>query len=271
MFASACAQTPQRSTYRWTQFVQVESQPEPVPAEWVSTPEGKLAHSIRIPNPIPKDSGYRPGMTSQQYFEHLCKSEAGEFIFNTTENVEGFYFARPPTRPSDDDLMDRYKLEAPEIERYFQLMRPNAAERSITFVSGDERTFKFVEESDRQNQHEYIRAFGFKDQVTPHPIQKVTALASQFGLTWRGLRRESDRELGISAGEWIVFELKTKRVLAVLRTIGLSPKANNTPDRIWWLSATQCPGATRILTPAGNGEQLYRFLKKTLNPEKGVK
>src|SRR5439155_24504843 len=68
----ACtAQAANASGHRWTQFVQVEGQPEPVPAEWAATPEGEFAHSIKVPNPLPKDSGYRPGMTSEQYFDHL--------------------------------------------------------------------------------------------------------------------------------------------------------------------------------------------------------
>ena len=31
----------------------------------------------------PEDSVYKPGMTSQEYFDHLCKTEAGEFIYKT--------------------------------------------------------------------------------------------------------------------------------------------------------------------------------------------
>ena len=31
--------------------------------DWLATPEGRFAHSIKIPNPVSEDSGYRPGMT----------------------------------------------------------------------------------------------------------------------------------------------------------------------------------------------------------------
>src|SRR5215510_13873626 len=90
--------------YKWTKFVQVDGQPEPVPEQWVSTSEGKFAHSIKIPNPVPKDSGYRSGMSSEEYFKHLCEKEAGEFIFKTVDNVDGFYFMRPPKWPTDQQL-----------------------------------------------------------------------------------------------------------------------------------------------------------------------
>ena len=69
------------------------------PADPLATEEGRFAHSIKIPNPVPEDSGYKPGMTPEQYFDHLCKTEAGEFIYKTVENVEGLYKMRPRERP----------------------------------------------------------------------------------------------------------------------------------------------------------------------------
>ena len=82
--------------FAWTRFVAVAGQPEPVPEQWVATPEGRFAHSIRIPNPVLKDSGYRWWMTSEQYFKHLCQAEAGEFIFRTVRTADS------GTDPHDD-------------------------------------------------------------------------------------------------------------------------------------------------------------------------
>src|SRR5689334_5615745 len=58
------------------------------PADPLATEEGRFAHSIKIPNPVSEDSGYKVGMTPEKYFDHLCKSEAGDFIFKTVEGVE---------------------------------------------------------------------------------------------------------------------------------------------------------------------------------------
>ena len=41
------------------------------PADPLATEEGRLAHSIKIPNPVPEDSGYKPGMMPEEYFDHL--------------------------------------------------------------------------------------------------------------------------------------------------------------------------------------------------------
>jgi len=264
--ALACdAQT--KSKYRWTKFVQVDGQPEPVPAEWVSTPEGKFAHSIKIPNPVPKDSGYRWTMSAKEYFDHLCEREAGEFIFRTVKNVEGFYFARPPARPSDNDLMDRRKLEAPEIERTFQLRRALATERAKIFVDPPWGTYSFVEEPSRPKAPNmpFVRLFGYKQKTSPMIAEGAAELKSRYGMTWRGIKRARDREHAIAGSEWIIFELATMEVLAVLRDYGRTGKTRGTPEGIWWLNAVNCPDspskhirasrfndfASKVLVPSG--------------------
>ena len=253
----------------WTRFVQVDGQPEPVPEQWVATPEGKFAHSIRIPNPVPKDSGYRRGMTSEQYFEHLCRTEAGEFIFKTVENVEGFYFMRPPKRPTDDDLKDRYKLEAPEIERTFQLLRSIPEERADTFVNPPWALFKFVEEPSDGSAAKatYFRSHGYRQGSSRMEIDAVTVLRSQYGLTWRGVRRPRDREHAIAGGEWIVLDLKTNKIVAVQRDYGLTGRTRNAPHGIWWLNALTCPNSS---SKHNLPIRVYTFVAKSLNPPAGV-
>ena len=83
------------------------------PADPLVTEEGRFAHSIKIPNPVPADSGYKLGMTPEQYFDHLCKTEAGEFVFKTVENVDGLYMMRPRREATDWELEHLYVLEDP--------------------------------------------------------------------------------------------------------------------------------------------------------------
>jgi hypothetical protein len=88
------------------------------PVDPLATEEGRFAHSIKIPNPVTEDSGYKPGMTPQEYFEHLCKTEAGEFIFKTVEDVEGIMQMRPRAEATDYMLQHLYALEDPYGETY---------------------------------------------------------------------------------------------------------------------------------------------------------
>ena len=88
------------------------------PADPLATEEGRFAHSIKIPNPLPEDSGYKPGMSTKEYFDHLCKTEAGEFIFKTVEKVEGILQMRPRTEATDYMLEHLYAIEDPYGETY---------------------------------------------------------------------------------------------------------------------------------------------------------
>ena len=84
------------------------------PVDPLATEEGRFAHSIKIPNPLPADSGYKPGMTAEQYFDHLCKTEAGEFVYKTVENVEGLYMMRLRESAKNDYLLEHlYAMEDP--------------------------------------------------------------------------------------------------------------------------------------------------------------
>lgn len=252
----------------WKEFVSVAGQPEPVPAQWVSTPEGKLAHSIVIPNPVPKGSGYRWWMSSERYFEHLCRTEAGEFIFKTVDNVEGFYFARPPKRPTDSQLMARYKLEAPGIERTFQLM-PNTPEaRAKIFVGPPYNRFRYVEENDKKlglAAVQYVKSSGFQGGVSPMKAKISDKLSSSYSLAWRGIRRDKDRELGIAGGEWLVIDLRTQSVLGVMRDYVLTGNARGTTEGIWWLSAVSCPVFAARYSHISS-ERIYDFASNVLRP-----
>lgn len=87
--------------------------PKIKPADPLAMEEGRFAHSIKIPNPVPENSSHTPGMTPEQYFDHLCKTEAGEFIYKRVEHVEGLYMMRPRKEATDDELSHLYALEDP--------------------------------------------------------------------------------------------------------------------------------------------------------------
>jgi hypothetical protein len=103
------------------------------PVDPLATEEGRFAHSIKIPNPVPEDSGYKPDMTPQEYFDHLCKTEAGEFIFKTVEDVEGIMQMRPRAEATDYMLQHLYALEDPYGETYGEEfnMGPDALKTGI--------------------------------------------------------------------------------------------------------------------------------------------
>jgi hypothetical protein len=260
--------------YRWTQFVQTQGQTEPVPVEWVSTPEGKFAHSIKLPDAIPKPVPFDFGKAklvalvpgkpsvSQQYFDHLCNTEAGEYIF-ASATVAGFYFARPPKRPTDDDLKHRYRLEAPEIERTFQLYRANPDERATIFIDPPWAKYSYMEEPDTNMKKNFVRTQGYRQNVSKMTTEHVDELTSQYGLLWRGIRRTNDRELAIAGSEWIIFNIGSKEVLALQRNYAATGHTRNTDNGLWWLNATSCP---KLQVKNIFSKRFYQFLSKVLVP-----
>lgn len=266
------------------------------PADPLATEEGRFAHSIKIPNSVPDDSGYRPGMTTKEYVEHLCKAEAGEFIFKTVEDVEGIYQMRPRVMATDYEMMHLYALEDPYNAyqslseesyvnpRYADAVKTkDVAKRAYKLYKPDQN-YKFLEKPipaplqdpadgarylryTRPNTNKLIFENGQhmypRDQQPPLLEERMKELKSRYGFTWRGITRPHDRKLGIVGGELIVLDIQTNEVLAVRR--GYTVSLGKTPETvagIWWLSAAKCPSSMP-------GDE-HLFIHKVMKPSKSV-
>lgn len=248
------------------------------PADPLATEEGRLAHSIRIPNPVPEDSGYKPGMTSQEYFNHLCKTEAGEFIYKTVDNVEGLYMMRPRKKATDDELRHLYALEDPyghtngeatmgeydfvSPNRYVYFERPTQPSRFNEVI----RRFG-KDNADQQKLEGYERFAGY-DSRHLESMKKESAqrLQSRYGFTWRGITRPHDRELGIAGGELIVLNLETKEVLGVRRGYIRSGNMKSLTG-VWWLTGQACPTYGYRGGRNKDFDFSYWFIGKVLKPK----
>ena len=256
--------------HQWTTFVKVDGQPEPVPAEWVATPEGRFAHSLKIPDPVPKDSGYRWWMSSKDYFKHLCDTEAGEFIYEKVENVEGFLFMRPPRRPSDSDLMDLRALEAPGFQAPYSTLRDAIAERGSVFVSSSIHGYQYIEEpapTPGPKGEPFLEARGDGTSgIELKMIHVVDRSQSEYGLTWRGIRRKADRSSHIAGFEAMVVVRATGRIIGVWRDYVWSAQGKILPSPVIWLNAVYCP-RTHLKVRRPELEGLPEFVKHVLVPK----
>jgi hypothetical protein len=243
------------------------------PADPLATEEGRFAHSIKIPNPVPEDSGYKSGMTPEQYFEHLCKTEAGEFIYKTVENVEGLYMMRPRRRATDYELEHLYALEdpyghttdesylvqdtyvQPATGRYQFLEMPLSKS-----TSEGEQYRRYYRDENAHPGRKYQTAINGQGVFVPYIVAETTVsdIKSRYGYTWRGINRPHDRELGISGGELIVLDLKTKEVLAVRRGYMRTGFVRNNLTGVWWLTGPSCPNRGTKLT--------FKFIQEVLKP-----
>jgi hypothetical protein len=236
-------------------------------ADPFDTEEGRFAHSIKIPNPVPEDSGYKPGMTPAQYFEHLCKTEAGEFIFKTVENVQGLYMMRPREHATDYMQEHLYAMEDPYGYTDWEADRPQTI-----FVNPPWGLYSFLEvllmPSIRTSVSgaKYQRFSGYVQDRSPMIEERVTEIKSRYGYTWRGISRPHDRELGIAGGELIVLDLQVNEVLGVRRGFIRSGGVRNNATGIWWLSARVCPILRPVEQSQKRSDFTYWFVSKVLKP-----
>ncbi len=291
----------------WTELVKVEGQPLPIPAQWLDSPEAHIAHSLKLPSSVPQpqpfdfDKAWRKSWLPKtpsvavQYFNHLCDTEAGQWVFKTVPNVEGLYFARPQGPPravsakEDSPLTLPYALEMPWIQRIFRLDGDNKPrDQGWWFILPPNYNYRYVEQPKRNVawqhaiQDPYIRLFGYTrtralypdgspsaqlKEATPMQVIGTTALTARYGYTWRGLLRERDREHGISGGELLIYDLQTKEILASRRQFLIGGKSPRGTEKIMWEVAAQCQKMPRI----GAGAEFTQFafdVLKTIEPSK---
>lgn len=203
--------------------------------------------------PAFRDTGYRPEMTAEEYFEHLCKTEAGEFIYRTVENVAGIYQIRPRRWVGDDAKRDLYVLEDPygytdgeSTRAPLQFLGSpgykfyEAPLKGGFSVSGPlERSYDESLSASAPVEGRYRRYIHSPDSRGSVRLEFVERLRSRYGYTWRELRRPKDREHRISGGELIVVDLITGEVLGVRRGFMWAPASKY--GSVNWDSGAYCP------------------------------
>ena len=283
---------------KWTRFMQVAGQSEPVPEQWLYDEESRIAHSLVLPAVVPKPVPYKfeaslfgdgPGVLSSHrqraiaYFDHLCKTEAGEWIVKTVPNVDGFYFARPRGRdkPTSDLMADPYGPEMPWIERVFLLKSEDLMRQGAWFIEPPFSNYLFVEQPRREvswqssTSASFVRIFGYSvepaldprslpttsfKQKTPMQVVGIPNVTARYGYTWRGLKREQDRESGIAGGELLIYDRHTNEVIAARRQFLFSQGSRRTGEKVAWETAMRCPQL-----PAGlGGAEFTRFVLTVL-------
>jgi hypothetical protein len=265
----------------WKTFIPVKGQPEPVPEQWLQDEEAKIAHGLVLPESVPKPvpfdfrkawwRSWLPGTpkVAVQYFNHLCETEVGEWIFKTVDNVEGLYFARPQAKPTTDMLTDLHGPENPWIQRIFMLRGDKPHDQASWLIQPPHYNYRFVEQPRRQVawqshiRQPYIRLFGYtrekiKDPTyygnsnvkqlwyyykdkTPMQVAGIPEITARYGYTWRGLTRPRDREHGIAGGEILIYDLQTKEVLAVRRQFLIAGRNPRGAGKAMWEVAARCP------------------------------
>ncbi len=229
----------------------------------------EYAHGLQLPESLPKPVPFNftrhllsnRRTTAQAYFEHLCATEAGEYIFKTVDKVEGLYQMRAMPRRSDKVLRDRYGFEDPADWSQW-----HAEAAQTLFIGGPGRGFRYFEsdwslaETTTPIKQKYWTVTHW-NRIDPPPhwryhdadytgaaagttgrVSPINELVSRYAYTWRGIRRKNDREYGIAGGELIVLDRITGKVLGVRRSFAIARQYKTHLD---WEFAFTCPDTLR--------------------------
>jgi len=293
----------------WVRLVPVAGQSEPVPEQWLKDEEGRIAHSLRLPAGVPQPQpfdferaraqvprdGWLGFLTRQPderqvavlYFDHLCKTEAGQWIFKTVANVEGLYFARPQSVDDGTSELstDPWGPEAPWIQRILWLLSDTALNQGSIFIQSPLYNYLFVEQPRRDVKWQagittpYVRLFGYTreffvkpgqvvadwNERTPMQVAGVTERKARYGYTWRGLKRAQDREHGIAGSEVLIYDLNSLEVLAVRRQYVIASHNPRGQGKAMWEVGARCPQLPAYLD-SGEFTQLAFDVIHTIKP-----
>ena len=216
----------------------------------------------------PAGSVYQEGWSAQEYFEHLCQTEGGKFIYRTVEGVEGVFQMRPREVASDYVLRDRYVMQDPFGYRLseaafpgysfvgpggYQFFETTLYEQQFSKITLRNYHASFANTPEAQHKYVYYSGFDGHEKETMTKTY-VEGLRSRYGYMWRDIKRPKDREFGIGGGELIVLALQTNEILAIWRGFARTGK------RAWWLNPLTCP-------PRVNHHQdLFELVRSVLAP-----
>lgn len=231
------------------------------PADPLETPEGRHAHSIRLPHQ-PATSVFVKGMTSEQYFSALCDRQAGEFILRTVKDVSGVMQMRPRQRATDYMMQHLYAMEDP----FGSATEGDAAYSKLALVRPSRYRLIERQQGAQGAAIKVLKIIGEKPNYQKDSFEVLheregIEQSTRYGFTWRGLDVPNGREYGIAGSELIVIDTASGEVLAVRRGFMRTGGARNSFTGIWWFAGEICP------KPTGRAEYYtYIFLTSVLKP-----
>ena len=211
-------------------------------------------------------------VTAKDYFDELCKAEAGEFIYRVVEGVESIYQIRPRSEEfSNYRQTDPYVIEAP----YFLEVWDDAPAGTLANSLLGYRYFEVTSQRDGLVQYRKYRQFHSSLKTEPSNAERFSRfsstdgdktlastrkvhtdqLISHYGFTWRGISRQDDRKNGIAGGELAIVDLKTAEILAVKRSFKF-----RTNTQAHWAASKICP------QDSNDTFRVHEFLTKVLKP-----
>tara|TARA_R110002073_G_scaffold169750_1_gene326626 strand:- start:2118 stop:2840 length:723 start_codon:yes stop_codon:yes gene_type:complete len=178
------------------------------------------------------------GEVAYRYFRHQCETRAGEFIYQTVDDVEGLYQMR---LRDPKDYIDRIRRgdipEDPfghtntEAQTPWELFLANTLTKysykffETTLPPRESlqrlRSFRFENVPEVTGEHYWIyeRTHDSLENAEHNnvSVRQISKIRSRYGFTWREIRSAWDRAFGVWGGETVAVDLDTGEELAIRR------------------------------------------------------
>lgn len=244
-----------------------------------------------VPGAIRSHEFKKRKVVAQAMISERCK-QAGEFIHQTVEDVEGVYLLK--LRPKESNTDDQFALDDPYgddvsgmglISSFLRQGTEPGKEASAAMAKGyhfvvandlsDGRLYRFTGRMEEpwQKDKSYLKGytrFVVDKSPPPEPLPR-------YGVTWDDISTREEREYWIAGSSLKVIDLQTNKVIAerigYMIDWGQGSKAG---FRSPWLAAADSacpsfrfiPNAPRV-SPDSHWQigQIYRFVSKVLRPK----
>lgn len=175
---------------------------------------------------------------AEAHFRKMCETKAGEWIYRTEKDVDGFLLMKPRQLATTSELQDQFWMGDPY--GYSPL------ETTPTVYLTGVLPYLYVDvpldgESGFRNGY---RRITLDRSVSPSRVKDAAdpKTPSRFGFTWSDVSTESDRAHWVAAGEMTVVDLDSQQVIA--RRIGFvfeSGMGYRGAERNSWSDASRAP------------------------------
>lgn len=254
-------------------FVLFHDEPAPfvewrIPEHPIAKAAYDYAHAIKLPDAVPDPVPFQfcrytmlglcfGKATRDDYFQHLCKTEAGEYVFKKVEGVEGIAIMSPrPARPTESAFRDAVSDEIPLANLTDSAFTPlSETHLADMYVRPPGRKYKFLEVLERSHETYILKRYSMSQgtgvpSVLNDPFTKegenrmvatvVDKVSTRHQIWLRGVRRARDREFGISGADIIVYDATSGLVIAVRRDFARSVFDYRTSSPVRWDTALSC-------------------------------
>ena len=214
--------------WRAAKMVKLESQAYPVPEQWLSTPQGRFAHSIKLPTSVDLVAEDTNQADGEALFQKLCGRYSGDFVLRRETDVEGLLQARPfQPFPGEYRGLVFWTREKGDLGDSIQdaFVQPPTGEYDFLDSWQERRTqpLRLVryERSSSSSSTRYINASTRDGKAVRVPYvvveREIPNSSAKFAFTWRGIWPGQGVELGIEGYELIIYRVQRMEILAVRR------------------------------------------------------